>query len=69
MPPDMKLDEFLRLHALRAPNVAWLLGAGASAAAGIPTAFDMIWDFKRTLFCAAHWRERTGANRPAVAAS
>jgi hypothetical protein len=53
MTPDMKLDQFLRLHALRAPNVAWLLGAGASAAAGIPTAFDMIWDFKRTLFCAA----------------
>lgn len=28
----------------------WLLGAGASAAAGIPTAFDMIWEFKRQLF-------------------
>ena len=53
MTPDMKLDEFLRLHALRAPNIAWLLGAGASASAGIPTAYDMIWDFKRILFCAA----------------
>ena len=28
----------------------WLLGAGASASAGIPTAWDMIWDFKRQLF-------------------
>lgn len=31
----------------------WLLGAGASAAAGIPTAFHMIWDFKRALYCSA----------------
>ena len=29
----------------------WLLGAGSSAAAGIPTAHDMIWDFKRTIYC------------------
>jgi SIR2-like domain len=29
----------------------WLLGAGASAAAGVPTADQMTWDFKRTLFC------------------
>lgn len=28
----------------------WLLGAGASAAAGIPTAGDMIWEFKQRLF-------------------
>ncbi len=28
----------------------WLLGAGASASAGIPTAWDMIWDFKQQLF-------------------
>ena len=32
----------------------WLLGAGASASSRIPTAGDMIWDFKRTLYCAAH---------------
>ena len=28
----------------------WFLGAGASAAAGIPTAWDMIWEFKQQLF-------------------
>lgn len=28
----------------------WLLGAGASAAAGIPTAGDMIWEFKQQLY-------------------
>ena len=51
--PVIKVEEFLRLHPLRAPGIAWFLGAGASAAAGIPTAFDMIWEFKRSLFCAA----------------
>ncbi len=31
----------------------WFLGAGASAAAGIPTAWDMIWEFKRWMYCTA----------------
>lgn len=30
----------------------WFLGAGASAAAGVPTATDLLWDFKRALYCA-----------------
>ncbi len=30
----------------------WFLGAGVSASAGIPTAWDMIWRFKRDLFIA-----------------
>lgn len=28
----------------------WLLGAGASASAGIPTAGDMVWEFKQLLY-------------------
>ena len=28
----------------------WLLGAGTSASAGIPTAWDMIWEFKQQLY-------------------
>jgi hypothetical protein len=28
----------------------WFLGAGASAAAGIPTAGDMVWEFKQRLY-------------------
>lgn len=47
----MTAAEFLRVFPLRAPNLMWLLGAGASAASGIPTAGDMIWDFKRRLYC------------------
>lgn len=29
----------------------WFLGAGASAAAGMPTASQMIWEFKRLIYC------------------
>jgi NAD-dependent SIR2 family protein deacetylase len=47
----MNIDEFLRIFTVRAPNLMWLLGAGASASAGIPTAGSLIWRFKRTLFC------------------
>ena len=47
----MTASEFLRLYPLRAPNLMWLLGAGASASSGIPTAGDMIWDFKRRIYC------------------
>jgi len=35
---------------MRAGSLMWLLGAGASASAGIPTAWDMIWEFKQQLF-------------------
>ncbi|WP_281407782.1 hypothetical protein [Mesorhizobium sp. M2E.F.Ca.ET.209.01.1.1] len=31
--------------------MAWFLGAGASAASGIPTGYAMIRDFKAQIFC------------------
>ena len=43
-------DDFARRFSLRAANLMWLLGAGASASAGIPTASDMVWEFKQQLF-------------------
>jgi NAD-dependent SIR2 family protein deacetylase len=43
--------EFARRFALRPQNLAWFLGAGASASAGIPTGYAMITDFKKRLFC------------------
>ena len=49
----MTLSEFLRLYPMRARNLMWFLGAGASASARVPTASHMIWDFKRTLYCSA----------------
>lgn len=48
----MDLDQFLRAHEIRAPGLMWLLGAGASASAGIPSATHMIWEFKRQIYAA-----------------
>jgi hypothetical protein len=36
---------------MRKGQIMWFLGAGASRAAGIKTAGDMIWEFKRNLYC------------------
>ena len=47
-----EVSRCLPLMELRTPNVMWLLGAGASAAANIPTAGHLVWDLKRKLFCA-----------------
>jgi NAD-dependent SIR2 family protein deacetylase len=44
--------EFLRASHARAANLMWFLGAGASAAAGIPTADNLTWQLKRSIFCA-----------------
>ena len=47
---EVSLDDFTRRFALRAPSLMWFLGAGASASAGVPTAADLIWEFKQELF-------------------
>ena len=47
---EIGADDFARRFSLRAKNLMWLLGAGASASAGIPTAWDMVWEFKQQLF-------------------
>ena len=46
----LELSAFLRRFQLRKQSIMWLLGAGASRAAGIKTAWDMIWDFKRSIY-------------------
>lgn len=35
---------------MRSKSLMWLLGAGASASAGVPTANDLIWEFKQQLY-------------------
>ncbi|MEZ6029318.1 MAG: SIR2 family protein [Hyphomonadaceae bacterium] len=47
---EITADDFARRFAMRGAKIMWLLGAGASASAGIPTASDMIWDFKQQLY-------------------
>lgn len=46
----MDVAAFLRAYQMRVGNIMWFLGAGASRAAGIKTASDMIWDFKTKLY-------------------
>ena len=48
--PRINSDDFARRFSMRSPKLMWLLGAGASASAGLPTAADMIWQFKQELF-------------------
>jgi NAD-dependent SIR2 family protein deacetylase len=48
---NMTSAEFARLHHARGKQIMWFLGAGASSAAGVATEFDMIWEFKRLVFC------------------
>src|SRR5262245_52568692 len=48
--PQIRTDDFARRFGVRAANLMWFLGAGASASAGVPTAWDLIWDFKQRLF-------------------
>lgn len=46
-----KGSQFVTAFSLRPRQFAWLLGAGTSASAGIPTGYMMIRDFKTRLFC------------------
>lgn len=47
----MSAAQFATAFELRPNLVAWFLGAGASAASGIPTGYAMIRDFKAQIFC------------------
>ena len=45
-------EQFIRNYSVMADaEVDFFLGAGASIASGIPTGGDLIWEFKRTLYC------------------
>jgi NAD-dependent SIR2 family protein deacetylase len=48
--PEIGADDFARRFSLRSANLMWFFGAGAAASAGIPTASDMVWEFKQELF-------------------
>ena len=45
-------EQFIRNFSVMADReVDFFLGAGASSSSGIPTGGDLVWEFKRTLFC------------------
>jgi hypothetical protein len=49
--PEISELRFLQHLTQNAPQMMWLLGAGTSRSAGMPTATDIIWDLKRRYFC------------------
>ena len=49
--PTMNQPDLVARICDRPPAYAWFLGAGASRAAGLPTATDIIWDLKRRQYC------------------
>lgn len=51
MTETLTAQEFAGRFNLNPCQFAWFLGAGASAASGIPTGYAMINDFKKKLFC------------------
>lgn len=50
--PHVTSDDFARRFVLRPGQLMWMLGAGVSVSAGVASAWDMIWQFKQTLFVA-----------------
>jgi hypothetical protein len=55
----MDQEKFTSVFCARPQNFAWFLGAGASRAAGLPTATDIIWDLKRQYYCREENQEIT----------
>lgn len=47
----MDFSEFLRIYSIRNTNINWLFGAGTSVSSGLPSAYDLIWEFKRLIYC------------------
>lgn len=51
--PVLDLDDFVRRVMSRGTTLHWLCGAGVSVSAGVPTAWDMIGEFKGVLYAQA----------------
>ncbi|MAM94755.1 SIR2 family protein [Parvibaculum sp.] len=47
----MDQSQLIQLLSESAPQFSWLLGAGSSQSAGLPTALDVMWDLKRRYYC------------------
>lgn len=53
----MNQGEFIGIYCAKPDNFAWLIGAGASRAAGLPTASDLIWDMKKRYYAREEGQE------------
>jgi len=55
----MDYGKLIGIVSERPRNFAWLLGAGTSRSAGLPTATDILWDLKRRYYCREENQEVT----------
>ena len=62
-PDPVPVRVFARGFALRASQTAWLLGAGASADAGVPTAGQLIDELLAVLYCSENGIRRADLTR------
>lgn len=46
----VNISKFLTYFNNYSPNFMWLLGAGAPRSAGLPTAYDIVWDLKKAYY-------------------
>ena len=53
----MNQGEFTGIYCAKPDSFAWLIGAGASRAAGLPTASDLIWDMKKRYYAREEGQE------------
>src|SRR4051812_1950766 len=51
--PVESLSTFARAFAVNGPHIGWLFGAGTSASAGVPTAGQLLDEFKAALYASA----------------
>lgn len=50
--PEIEMPDFVRAFALRVPRLGLFLGAGASVSSGIPSASQLVREFKRQIYAA-----------------
>ena len=51
---NIEINTFVNSFAIKPNNsMSFLLGAGASISSGILSGGQMVWDFKRNLYCAS----------------
>jgi NAD-dependent SIR2 family protein deacetylase len=53
----MDLKAFIKHFSLNNEHFMWFLGAGAPRSAGLPTAYDIIWDLKKRLYASNENRD------------
>lgn len=60
MPSTLTQQEFIRRFLAKKGLISWLIGAGASVSANMPTASNIVWDLKKKFYCSEENQEFQG---------